>query len=74
MQNGALLKCHLNTGQPDHLNTGQMDAIFFIMHWFGIQMVGLVTYYILRLRLQAPHSNTRQSPPSSKTPIQGIER
>ena len=27
-----MVKCHLNTGQPDHLNTGQMDAILNLLH------------------------------------------
>ena len=33
MSNGLVIKCHLNTNQPEHLNTGQMDAILFSYVW-----------------------------------------
>ena len=42
MPNGPVLKCHMNTGQPNHWNTRQMDTILFSYVRFGILMVGLV--------------------------------
>ena len=29
LSNGLVIKCHLNTGQPNHWNTRQMDTILF---------------------------------------------